>query len=135
MHNLPREGNTTPASVKRKRARRGDPPLDIALTSASVDDPAARSIALGTPTNVRYAVLAWACSLSMMTYIDRVCIKSVGSDMQTDLGISKGDFGWVFSAFGFAYALFEVPSGWLGIATARDWLLTRIVLWWSLFTR
>ena len=52
------------------------------------------------PTNVRYTVLAWACSLSMLTYIDRVCIKNVGGDMQTDLGISEQDFGWVFSAFG-----------------------------------
>ena len=86
------------------------------------------------PTNVRYTVLAWACSLSMLTYIDRVCIKTVGSDMQTDLGISQMEFGLVFSAFGLAYALFEVPSGWLGDRYGPRAVLARIVLWWSLFT-
>jgi MFS transporter, ACS family, glucarate transporter len=86
------------------------------------------------PTNVRYVVLAWACSLSMLTYIDRVCIKQVGDDMQLDLGISEQGFGWVFSAFGLAYALFEVPSGWLGDRFGPRRVLCRIVLWWSFFT-
>ena len=86
------------------------------------------------PTNVRYTVLAWACSLSMLTYIDRVCIKIVGGDMQTSLGIETKDFWWVFSAFGLAYALFEVPSGWLGDRFGPRLVLCRIVLWWSFFT-
>src|SRR6516162_9933946 len=86
------------------------------------------------PTNVRYVVLGWACSLSMLTYIDRVCIKLVRGDMQTSLGINEQDFGWVFSAFGLAYAIFEVPSGWLGDRFGPRQVLCRIVLWWSLFT-
>jgi len=57
----------------------GDPPLPIP-----------RSIELGKPTIVRYTVLAWACSLSMLTYIDRVCIKTVRGDMETSLGIDTG---------------------------------------------
>jgi MFS family permease len=92
------------------------------------------SISLANPTNVRYTVLAWACSLSMLTYIDRVCIKTVRSDMETSLGIDKTDFGLVFSAFGLAYALFEVPSGWLGDRFGPRKVLARIVLWWSFFT-
>jgi MFS transporter, ACS family, glucarate transporter len=83
---------------------------------------------------VRYGVLAWLCSLSMLTYIDRVCIKTVGNDMQADLGLTPQQFGWVFSAFGLAYALFEVPSGWLGDLFGPRKVLARIVLWWSLFT-
>jgi MFS transporter, ACS family, glucarate transporter len=86
------------------------------------------------PTNVRYIILAWACSLSMLTYIDRVCIKLVGGDMRTELGIDTNAFGWVFSAFGLAYALFEVPSGWLGDRYGPRRVLCRIVLWWSFFT-
>jgi MFS family permease len=90
--------------------------------------------ALETPTLVRYKVLAWMCALSMITYIDRVCISRVQRDMQTDLGISDGQFAWVFAAFGLAYALFEVPSGWLGDRFGPRLVLCRIVLWWSLFT-
>jgi len=40
------------------------------------------------PTFVRYKVLAWACALSMITYIDRVCIKQVGEDMQNALSLT-----------------------------------------------
>ena len=40
------------------------------------------------PTRKRYWMLGWLCSLSMITYIDRVCIKNVRGDMQFDLGIS-----------------------------------------------
>jgi ACS family glucarate transporter-like MFS transporter len=86
------------------------------------------------PTNVRYTVLAWACSLSMLTYIDRVCIKQVGGEMQADLGLTKQEFGWAFAAFGLAYAMFEVPSGWLGDRFGPRQVLCRIVLWWSFFT-
>jgi ACS family glucarate transporter-like MFS transporter len=89
---------------------------------------------MGRPTHVRYRVLAWACSLSMLTYIDRVCIKNVRSDISRDLGLSDAQFAWVFGAFGLSYALFEVPSGWLGDWFGPRAVLTRIVLWWSVFT-
>src|SRR5580704_4182781 len=89
---------------------------------------------IARPTLVRYKVLAWACSLSMLTYIDRVCIKQVARDIQGDLGITQQQFAWVFAAFGLSYALFEVPSGWLGDRFGPRQVLTRIVLWWSLFT-
>jgi MFS family permease len=54
--------------------------------------------------------------------------------MQLELGLSKNQFAWVFSAFGLAYALFEVPSGWLGDRLGPRKVLCRIVLCWSLFT-
>src|SRR5205814_1066395 len=86
------------------------------------------------PTLVRYKVLGWMCALSMITYIDRVCIKQVGGEMRDTLGVSEAEFAWVFSAFGLAYALFEVPSGWLGDRFGPRRVLARIVLCWSLFT-
>ncbi len=86
------------------------------------------------PTLVRYKVLAWVCALSMITYIDRVCIKRVEGAMERDLGVTPQQFAWVFSAFGLAYAAFEVPSGWLGDRFGPRRVLCRIVLVWSLFT-
>jgi MFS family permease len=87
-----------------------------------------------TPTCVRYGVLAWVCVLSMITYIDRVCIKQVGDDIQAGLGLTKEEFAWAFSAFALSYSLFEVPSGWLGDRYGPRLVLARIVLCWSLFT-
>ena len=87
------------------------------------------------PTRIRYGVLAFACTLSMITYLDRVCMGSAAKWIIHDLGLkSEADLKWVFAAFGFAYALFEVPSGWLGDVFGPRIVLVRIVLWWSLFT-
>jgi MFS transporter, ACS family, glucarate transporter len=85
-------------------------------------------------TAVRYGVLAWLCSLSMITYIDRVCIMEMKDGMRQDLGLSTKEFSWAFSAFALAYALCEVPTGWLGDLIGARKVLSRIVVCWLCFT-
>lgn len=89
---------------------------------------------LEKPTNVRYGVLMFACSLSMITYLDRVCFGTVANDIQREFGLSEFQKGLLFSAFALAYAVFEVPSGWLGDIFGPRKTLIRIVIWWSIFT-
>jgi MFS family permease len=89
---------------------------------------------LGTPTRVRFGVLGFACALSMITYLDRVCFGTVAPFIQGEFQLSDKQLGLLFSAFALAYALFEVPSGWLGDVFGPRKTLIRIVLWWSLFT-
>ncbi len=86
------------------------------------------------PTQVRFGVLGFACALSMITYLDRVCFGTVASNIQSEFGLSESQKGWLFGAFAFAYAIFEVPSGWLGDRFGARKMLARIVLGWSLFT-
>jgi MFS family permease len=86
------------------------------------------------PTNVRYGVLGFACVLSMITYLDRVCFGTVAPDIQREFGLSETQKGLLFSAFALAYAAFEVPTGWLGDVYGAKKTLIRIVLAWSLFT-
>src|SRR4051794_24270924 len=86
------------------------------------------------PTRVRYGVLGYLCALSFILYIDRNCIGKAAPDMQIDLGLSETEMGLVFGAFTLAYGLFEVPTGRLGDRYGSRGVLTRIVLWWSLFT-
>src|SRR5262249_49635708 len=86
------------------------------------------------PTRVRLLVLAFACSLSLITYLDRICMMRVAEPIQNDLGLDKPQMGWVFSAFLIGYALFEVPGGWMGDMWGARRVLMRIVVWWSLFT-
>jgi len=88
----------------------------------------------GRPTRTRYWVVFFAITLAVVTYIDRVSMSQAAPFVAADLKLTKVQIGWAFSAFAFAYALFEIPGGWLG-----DWLgprrvLMRIVLWWSFFT-
>jgi MFS family permease len=85
-------------------------------------------------TRVRYGVLGFACSLSMITYLDRVCFGSVAPFIQKEFSLSDAEQGWLFTAFALAYAMFEVPTGWLGDVFGPRRTLIRIVLWWSLFT-
>jgi MFS family permease len=90
---------------------------------------------LARPTRVRYGVLGFACALSMITYLDRVCFGAAAPSLVTALGLtSVGDLKWALTAFAFAYATFEVPSGWLGDVFGPRRTLIRIVLWWSVFT-
>src|SRR5262245_31241288 len=86
------------------------------------------------PTRVRYGVLGYLCALSLILYIDRICISKAGPSMQDDLDLSNTQMSFVFGAFTIAYGLFEVPTGRLGDRYGSRGVLTRIVLWWSLFT-
>src|SRR5713226_8656468 len=85
-------------------------------------------------THVRYQVLAFTVALAAVTYLDRVCIARTADDMMRELGLSKVQMGFVFSAFTIAYALFEIPSGAWGDWIGPRRVLTRIVVWWSSFT-
>jgi MFS family permease len=90
--------------------------------------------AMARPTRVRLGVLAFACTLSMITYLDRVCFSNVQSHVQSEFHLSNTQLGMLFLAFALAYAVFEVPSGWLGDRFGPRKTLIRIVLWWSAFT-
>ncbi|WP_040005162.1 MFS transporter [Fibrisoma limi] len=82
----------------------------------------------------RYRVLGFLFCLSIITYLDRVCISVVGPRMKKDLDLTNEQFGYVLSAFALAYALFEVPTGVLGDRIGPRRVLTRVVTWWSAFT-
>ncbi len=86
------------------------------------------------PTRVRYRVLAFLCSLSLVVYLDRICISQAVGPIQQELGIDNRWMGYVLSAFTLAYGLFEIPTGHWGDRYGSRGVLTRIVLWWSVFT-
>ena len=85
-------------------------------------------------SRVRYVVLTFAFALSVITYIDRVCIAAAAPAIAAELGLSRVQMGAVFSAFTLAYAVFEIPAGWWGDVRGSRRVLTRIVVWWSVFT-
>src|SRR5262249_48347171 len=82
----------------------------------------------------RRAVLAFLVALSIITYLDRVCISVAGVRMQEELGISPEHWGRVLGGFSIAYGLFEIPTGAWGDRYGQRRVLTRIVVWWSAFT-
>jgi ACS family glucarate transporter-like MFS transporter len=90
---------------------------------------------LAKPTRVRYGVLGFACALAMITYLDRACFGVAQGYLKDALGLDNiSDLMPALAAFNIAYAVFEVPTGWLGDVFGPRRTLIRIVLWWSFFT-
>jgi len=86
------------------------------------------------PTHARHLVILFAITLAIITYIDRFCMGQAEPNIRADLHLSKVQMSYIFAAFAWAYALFEIPGGWMG-----DWLgprrvLLRIVICWSVMT-
>ncbi len=86
------------------------------------------------PSRTRNVVLWFAVTLAIITYVDRICISQAAPTMQAELNLSKTDMGWVFTAFGLSYAIFEMPGGWLGDRFGPRKVLMRVVCMWSIFT-
>ena len=82
----------------------------------------------------QHRVLGMLSLLSVITYLDRVCIAVAGPRMQDALHISPEAWGWVTSVFFLSYSAFEIPTGALGDRIGPRRVLTRIVTWWSAFT-
>ncbi|MES2696363.1 MAG: MFS transporter [Verrucomicrobiota bacterium] len=82
----------------------------------------------------RYRVLVFLFALSILTFVDRVCISVVGKSMQEDLQLSPTQWGWMLGIFSLAYGLFEIPAGIMGDKIGPRRVLTRIVTFWSVFT-
>ena len=85
-------------------------------------------------TRARYVVLTLTLLLSAIVYLDRVCISTASLVIKGELALSDSQVGYIFSIYTIAYALFEVPGGWLVDRYGARWMLTRIVVAWSLMT-
>ena len=86
------------------------------------------------PTRVRYGVLFFLCSMAMLLYIDRSCIGVAAVTMRKDLDLQEERWSLVLNAFALAYSLFEVPTGHWGDRYGSRGVITRIVIFWSIFT-
>ncbi len=86
------------------------------------------------PTKARYWVVVFAITLAVLSYIDRVAISQAAPVISKDLNLTKTQMGYIFSSFAVAYALFEIPGGWMGDVMGPRKVLMRIVIWWSVFT-
>ena len=52
-------------------------------------------------------------AMYLITYLDRVNISTAAPLISKEFGFDKITMGYIFSAFLWSYALFQVPGGWL----------------------
>lgn len=82
----------------------------------------------------RYQLVIIFVIFAIITYLDRNSISSIGDDITTELGLSDQQWGFILSAFSFAYGAFEIPTGIMVDKIGPRKTLFRIVIWWSIFT-
>ena len=93
-----------------------------------------RTVRSAGPSRTRYWVIVLAIAIAVVQYVDRVAISQAKGDIAKEMKFDDGQMGWIFAAFALAYALFEIPTGWLGDKIGARKVLVRVVLWWSFFT-
>ena len=82
----------------------------------------------------RYGFFVGSFFITLLLYIDRVCISSAKDSISGDLNLSDTEMGWVLGAFPLGYALFQVPGGAMGDRYGVRKVMTSIMVLWSLFT-
>ena len=85
-------------------------------------------------SRVRYQVLAIACALAVVTYIQRIGFSVGAPEIKRSLSLDDAQVGYLMSAFLVAYGCFQVPGGLLGDRFGGRNVLTILVLGWSLLT-
>src|SRR5512135_3546988 len=75
----------------------------------------------------RWYILGLICLMYLITYLDRVNISTAAPEISKEFGFDKITMGVIFSAFVWAYALFQVPGGWVNDRFGGRSVLTTIV--------
>ncbi len=85
------------------------------------------------PTRVRYLIILVAMMAAMLLYLERVCLSVAEVYIREDLRIGKDRMDLVLGAFFYAYALGQVPSGWLSQRYGPRLMMTIYLFGWSVF--
>ncbi|AJZ59618.1 major Facilitator Superfamily protein [Paraburkholderia fungorum] len=85
-------------------------------------------------TGKRHRLLAMLFVTVVITYLDRSNLSIAATAIAKDLQLDPARMGLVFSAFGWSYALLQIPGGMLVDRTRPRLLLTLVIGLWSLAT-
>src|SRR5712664_4464320 len=99
------------------------------ITAADISTRAASEV---KRTHFRWYVLVLISLMYMITYMDRSNISVAAPAIAKEFGLSKTATGFVFSAFLWAYAIGQIPGGWLGDRFGPRRVLLAIIPFWSL---
>jgi sugar phosphate permease len=86
------------------------------------------------PSRGRWYVLLLISVMYLITYLDRVNISTAAPQISKEFGFDKVTMGIIFSAFVWAYAIFQVPGGWLSDRFGARGVLAGVVTYWSIMT-
>ena len=84
------------------------------------------------PTRVRWIVFALACSTSWMLYLHRYAFALIKPELVEQWGIETDQLGWLDFTFSAFYTFPQLPLGVLGDVVGVRFVLTGMILVWSL---
>ncbi len=90
---------------------------------------------LHIPVPVRAFLVFLTFLHSVNLYIDRAAISVARDSIVTDLSLTDIQFGWVMAMFTLGYALFQSPSGYIADKKGPRFVLTAIIIFWSVCTK
>jgi MFS transporter, ACS family, D-galactonate transporter len=85
-------------------------------------------------TNIRYGMLSLVFVNVMINYLDRTNLAVAQTSISKDLGLDKAQMGYILSAFGWTYALLQVPGGIIADKVGPRILYAFCLVTWSLAT-
>lgn len=83
---------------------------------------------------VRYTIVATLFAVTIVNYADRAVLAVTAPALTQDLGITPFQLGLVFSAFGWAYVLAQIPGGWALDRFGTKKVYFAGIVFWSIFT-
>jgi MFS transporter, ACS family, glucarate transporter len=83
---------------------------------------------------IRFVIIMFTFMHTINLYIDRAVISATKDSIVADLGLTLTQWGWIMAAFTLGYALFQTPSGYFADSRGPRFVLTFIVIFWSLLT-
>lgn len=85
-------------------------------------------------TRVRYAMLALVFVNVVINYLDRSNISVAAAALGKDLQLSSVELGLIFSAFGWTYAILQIPGGLIADRFPPRLLYAFCLITWSIVT-
>lgn len=88
------------------------------------------------PTSVRHWILAATTAAAFLMYLDRICMAAImnSDSFKKDIPLDPLMDGWIKGAFFAAYALGQLPAGYLAVRFGSRSLMSLYILLWSGFT-
>jgi len=87
-----------------------------------------------TRTHFRWWIVVMLFVVTAVNYADRATIAIAGPVLSKDIGLNSAQMGIIFSAFGWAYVLGQLPGGWLLDRFGSRVVYAMSILAWSLVT-
>lgn len=102
------------------------------ITPRTITDSTVLEEVAPRPTRTRWTILFLMSLMYLIAYMDRGNISVAAPQIAHQFGLSNTEMGFVFSAFVWAYAMGQIPGGWLGDRFGPRTVLTGVMIWWAI---